>query len=166
MRGRRTPDSEIAQIIGGVAAEQESAAPAEPNADITKLAERLDLLVADFGRWSEYKAAATDYIEEFTIEARWHRRIRLAVAIACALIAVGFAALLIVVLIYAKSIFGDNPGHALTALIVGCLGGIVIVAIAALKGAFSTVKDRNEGLPMPEHIKQLVEVGQNLFGKS
>ena len=69
-------------------------------------------------------------------------------------------------LIYAKSIFGDNPGHALTALIVGCLGGIVIVAIAALKGAFSTVKDRNEGLPMPEHIKQLVEVGQNLFGKS
>jgi hypothetical protein len=45
-------------------------------------------------------------------------------------------------------------------------GGIVVITIAALRGAFTSMKDRNEGLPMPEHVKQVVEVGQSLFGKT
>ncbi len=167
MLGRRSSNQpDIAGIIEGVAAKQEQQAPAEPaDAEVRKLAERLDLLVADFGQWTEYKAASVDYVRQFSKELAWHRVIRVWVAIACGVVVVGLAALLVTVLCLSDRIFGDNPGNALTALIVACVGGIVVVTIAALRGAFAPLKERNEGLPMPEHIKQVVELGQGMFGR-
>lgn len=163
MSDSRTPDGEIGAIIGGAAADDRAKNPSDVNADVGKLAERLDLLVADFGQWTEYKAASVEYVREFTEEIRWHRRTRALVVSVCGALILAFAALLIVVLCNTQSIFGKDPGHSLTALIVGTIGGSVIISIAALRGAFATVKDRNEGLPMPDHMKELVDVGKNLF---
>ncbi len=56
----------------------------------------------------------------------------------------------------------DKPG-LITELIVSTIGGKVIISIATLKGASATVKDRNEGLPMPDHMKELINIGKNLF---
>lgn len=163
MSDSRTPDADIGAIIGGAAADDRAKNPVNGAADADRLAERLDLLVADFGQWTEYKAASVEYVREFTTEIKWHRRTRALVVSVCGLLIVAFAVLLIVVLWNAQTIFGNDPGHSLTALIVGTIGGSVIISIAALKGAFATVKDRNEGLPMPDHMKELVDVGKNLF---
>ncbi|MBB5712187.1 hypothetical protein [Sphingomonas xinjiangensis] len=135
-RRKRGPEAEFDAIIAGVATQQESAAPDEPSIEITRLTERVDLLVADFGRLSDHKAASAEYIREFTTEVNWHRWTRIVVAGSCGVIVIALAALLIVVLTYSRQIFGDKPGYALTALIVACISGIVVITIAALRGAF------------------------------
>jgi hypothetical protein len=63
-----------------------------------------------------------------------------------------------------ETLFTEAQSHALTALIVGCITGSVIVAIALVKGAFSNLTDRNAGLPMPDHIKEVVDAAKNLIG--
>lgn len=162
----RPPNQQIAAIIDSAAAGENAGGSADVPPAVADLAERLDLLVADFGRWTEYKAASVEYIREFTAEVRWHRRTRASVVIGSGVLVLALAALLVVTLCLAQRIFSEEQAHSLTALIVGSISGIVIITIAALRGAFATVKDRNEGLPMPEHVKQMVEVGQSLFGKS
>jgi len=172
-RDKQAPDQQtsapdasgIAAIIEGAAARQELAAPPEPSADVARIAEQIELLTNDIARLNDLKAAASAYYDEFTTEIRWYRWTRLVVVIACAAIVIALSALLVVVLCQAKTLFGPNPGHALTALIIGCISGIVIITIAALKGAFSGVKDRNEGLPMPEHLKEAIDAVQTAFGK-
>ncbi len=164
--GAGAPDAAgIAAIIGDAATRQELEAPPEPPADIARIAEQLELLTNDIARLNDLKAASDTYYKEFTTEIRWYRWTRLVVVIACAAIVLGLSGLLVVVLRHAKTLFGPTPGHALTALIIGCISGIVIITIAALKGAFTGVKDRNEGLPMPEHLKEAIEAVQTVFGK-
>lgn len=166
-RNDALPTDSISDIIGSAAADEGiEIAPGPIYPTAADLAERVDLLIADFGRWTEYKAASTEYISEFTTEIRWHRHIRLAVVIACAILVVCFGILLVYCLKNATVIFGPNPGTGLTALIAGTIGGSVIIAIAAIKGAFSVMKDRNEGLPMPDHFKELYDATKNIFSKS
>ncbi|MEN2785817.1 hypothetical protein ACFOKI_10575 [Sphingomonas qilianensis] len=157
------PEPSIGDIIGEVAATERAAASLAPD-DLKSLADRVDLLTADFGRWESYKAASAEYITAFRDEVDWHRRIRLAVSVACAIIVLFFAILLVVVLRHANTIFDRNSGHALTALIVATVTGSVIITIAVTKGAFQTMADRNAGLPMPDHMKEIVEAGKNLIG--
>ena len=156
------PNPSIGDIIGQAAATE---AADTSNADSAKaLADTLELLKADFGRWETYKAASTEYIAEFTTEIRWHRRIRTAVAVACALLVIFLALVLIVALCRAKILFPDNSGHALTALIAATITGCVVVAIATIKGAFQTMADRSAGLPMPDHMKEIVDAAKHLIG--
>ena len=159
MNGSQPPDQDssenIEDVIGGVAAQEGATAEVLSPEDLKKLADKIELLEADFGRWDSYKAAATEYVEEFTTEVKWHRNVRLGVSIAGAVLILFLAILLICGLSNSKAIFGDDPGNALTALIVGCIGGCVIVTIALIKGAFSNLADRNAGLPMPDHMKEL-----------
>lgn len=68
--------------------------------------------------------------------------------------------------VYHANDFRAEQSHALTALIVGCITGSVVVTIALVKGAFSNLVDRNAGLPMPEHMKEIVEAAKNLVGGS
>lgn len=149
-------------IIKGVAA-GEAGDPAESTDPLAVLSERLDLLVADAGRWNEYKAASAEYIEEFAKEIRWHRRVRLAVAVFSGLLIVTLITCLVLAVLYREALFGTDVGHALTALIVAAIGGSVIIAIAVAKGAFATIADRNAGLPMPDHMKEVFDVGKNLW---
>lgn len=157
------PEPSIGDIIGEAAATERAAASSIPD-DNKKLAESLDLLTADFGRWESYKAASAEYINEFTTEVRWHRRIRLAVSIACALLVLFLATVLVVALRHANTLFSDSSGHALTALIVATVTGCVVVTIATIKGAFQTMADRNSGLPMPDHIKEIVDAARDYMG--
>lgn len=163
MSGDHDPNSSIGDIIGEAAA-SERAAASSPSDDVEALADRLELLTADFGRWETYKAASTEYVTEFATEMRWHRRIRFAVSIACALLVIFLATVLVVAICNAKTIFGDSSNHALTALIVATVTGCVVVTIATIKGAFQTMADRNTGLPMPDHMKEIIEASKGLIG--
>lgn len=168
MSGVRPPKKSVREtiesVIGDAAAQEGAAADTLSPDDLKKLADEIELLKADFGNWESYKAASTEYVKAFTKEVEWHRKIRLGVALAGLGIVLFLAILLICGVANATTIFGADPGHALTALIVGCITGCVIVTIALIKGAFSNVADRNAGLPMPDHIKEIVEAGKNLVG--
>ena len=157
--------SDIDAIIGGAATREPGASAAKASATLEELSERLDLLVADVGKWQSYKAASTDYIAEFTREIEWHRKVRLAVCIACGSLVFFLATCLVLGVLFAAPLFGADHSHALTALVVAAISGSVVVMIAPVRGAFSTLSDRNAGLPMPEHVKELVEVGKTMFGK-
>lgn len=156
------PES-ISAIIGQVAAGEAAAATLSPD-DLRALADRVDLLTADFGRWETYKAASTEYITAFKLEVDWHWRIRLAVAVACGVLILFLGTCLVLGVLWAGPLFGKDESHALTALIVATITGCVVVTIAVTKGAFGTLADRNAGLPMPEHIKELVEAGKSMMG--
>lgn len=168
MSEKQPPEKSVEQTINELIGEVASAEGADSDTltpdDLRKLADEIELLKADFGNWESYKAAATEYTEAFTTEVTWHRKVRLAVTIAGVAMVLFLAALLVCGVANATSIFGDTPGHALTALIVGCITGCVIVTIALIKGAFSNLADRNAGLPMPDHMKELVAAGKDIIG--
>lgn len=127
------------------------------------MADSFELFTADFGSWKGYKAASTKYVEEFTTEIIWHRRIRLGVALSSGALIV-FLLVMLTVGVHSANDFKPEQSHALTALIVGCITGSVVVTIALVKGAFSNVADRNAGLPMPEHMKEIVDAAKNIMG--
>lgn len=164
MSGEQTPNKDIEGIIGGAAAQEGNATQTISQDDLKAMADALELLTADFGTWKGYKAASTEYIKEFTKEIVWHRRIRAAVAVACGILIVFFAIVLVCGLNNSDTLFTAEQSHALTALIVGCITGCVIVTIALVKGAFSNLTDRNAGLPMPDHIKEIVDAAKNIVG--
>lgn len=164
MSGEQTPSQDIEEIIGKVAAKEGGAAEAISQSDLATMADKLELLTADFGTWKGYKAASTEYIKEFTTEIVWHRRIRLCVALFCLTLVIFFAVVLVCSLKNNGTLFTSMQSHALTALIVGCISGCVIVTIALVKGAFSNLTDRNADLPMPDHIKEIVDAAKNIMG--
>lgn len=99
------PDTDLSaqsidSIIQQVAADQ-GGPPVEDADPLAVLSEKLDLLIADAGKWNEYKAASTEYIKEFTIEVRWHRRIRLAAAVFCGALIFTFITCLILAVLLA-----------------------------------------------------------------
>ncbi len=120
-------------------------------------------MTADIGRWESYKAASTEYVLAFKTEVDWHNRIRLAVSVGCGLLVI-FLLIMLMVGVHNANDFKPEHSHALTALIVGCITGSVIVTIAVVKGAFSNVADRNAGLPMPEHMKEIVDAAKGIMG--
>lgn len=163
MNDPQLPETSIDSIIGAAVAAEASSNAAQ-SLDLQTLADKVELLSADFGRWDEFKAASAEYIREFKTELEWHRKIRFYVVIACALLVVFLAVGLVLAVLWAKALFGDSSSHALTALIVATVTGSVVVTIAVARGAFQTMADRNVGLPMPEHMKELVEAGKSLLG--
>ena len=165
MSDGRTPDERIGDIIRQAAAGERAATDGLSQDEIKALADRVELLTADFGRWETYKAASTEYIQSFKTEVEWHWRIRLAVAIACGILVL-FLVIMLMVGVRSANDFKPEQSHALTALIVGCITGSVVVTIALVKGAFSNFADRNAGLPMPEHMKEIVEAAKNIVGGS
>ncbi len=164
MSDSQSPSKDIEGIIGKAAAQEGAVAQNLSQDDLKEMADTLELLSADFGTWKGYKAASTEYIKEFTKEIVWHRRIRAAVAGACGLLVIFFAIVLVCGLNNSGTLFTNEQSHALTALVVGCITGCVIVTIALVKGAFSNLADRNAGLPMPDHIKEIVDAAKNIMG--
>lgn len=65
MSDGRTPDERIGDIIRQAAAGERAATDGLSQDEIKALADRVDLLTADFGRWETYKAASTEYIQSF-----------------------------------------------------------------------------------------------------
>lgn len=121
MSGKQQPETiraTIESVINEAAAKGGAASETLSSEDLKKLADEIELLKADFGNWESYKAASTRYVEAFTKEVEWHRIIRFWVAIAGGVLVLFLAILLICGVWKAQTIFGQNPGHALTALIV------------------------------------------------
>lgn len=161
MTGTPNPEDPIGDIISQVAANERNSANTLSQDDLKALADKLDLLTADFGRWESYKAASTEYISAFRSEVNWHGRIRIAVSVAGAFLVMFLLVMLVVGVRHAND-FKAAQSHALTALIVGCITGSVVVTIALVKGAFANLADRNAGLPMPEHIKEIVDAAKSI----
>lgn len=157
--------SEIRELIASAAA-SEASHVSTPNVTIEQLADRIELMTADFGKWQDFQAASNKYVEEFTEEVRWHRIIRTGVAIAGCLLILILLGVLITAIHTGGDWFGENQPYAMTALIVATITGSVVIMIALAKGAFATLADRNAGLPMPEHMKQLVDAASNLFSNN
>lgn len=164
MSEERQQKPDIDAIIDSAAASEGFGAGQVMAPTAKELADKLDLLVADFGRWESYKAASTEYIEAFTTEVKWHARIRLAVAIFGGLLVFFLASCLVLAVLWSGRLFANGGGHTLTAIVVASITGAVVVTIAVAKGAFSTLADRNSGLPMPEHVKELIEATRSVTG--
>lgn len=156
--------SNIDDIIGEVARTEAAAAPVPAeqsnrlsDAEIVALAEKIDLLVADLGKWQAYKAASTSYVEEFTSEVKWHKDTRRKAVDAAIGLALFLFCFLVLSVVLNSVIFPDGKGSAIVAIVAGCIGGSVVLALAALRGAFMPISQRNQDLPAPEHLKQLLE---------
>lgn len=163
MTESQPPKGDIDSIIGAVVAAEAPDTASQP-LDLQTLADKFELLSADFGRWDEFKAASAEYVREFKTELEWHRKTRFWVVIACGALVFFLGLCLVLAVLWAEPLFGDDPSHALTALIVATVTGSVVVTIAVARGAFQTMTDRNAGLPMPEHVKELIEAGKSLLG--
>lgn len=164
MSGEQPTEDTIESIIKEAAAEEGAASKSLSQDDLKAMADSLELLTADFGTWKGYRAASSEYVKEFTNEIVWHRRIRFAVTLAGGSLVLFLSILLICGVVNADTLFREDQGTALTALIVGCITGCVVVSIALVKGAFSNLADRNAGLPMPDHIKEIVDAAKNIVG--
>lgn len=158
----REQKPDIQGIIGSVAASENAGSPDTSVPTVKDLADRLDLLVADFGRWESYKAASKEYVEAFTTEVKWHSKIRLAVAVFGSILVIILMSCLVLAVLWSQRLFPSGGGHTLTAIVVATITGSVVVTIAVAKGAFSTLADRNSGLPMPEHIKELIDATRSV----
>lgn len=114
----------------------------------------------DAGQWQSFKAASTKYVNAYTKEIEWHSKIRIVSSFVCIALIIFFCGLLYCSLSYRYIIFGDDPHHAMTALIVGSIGGSVVLMIALIRGAFATLAQRNADLPIPPHMQEVLEVGK------
>ena len=130
------------------------------------LAQRLDqvdLLIADLGQASEFTNKAVKFVGEATKETEWNR-----IARACTLGVVltilgGLARIVWLLMTDARfDAIRGNPVAFSTAL-AALVGGGVLLATSVSKAVFSTFAERNSGVPMPDHLKTVVDGIGNIF---
>lgn len=132
-----------------------------------RLAERLDqvdLLVADLGQASEFTAKAVKFAEEATTEIRWNRIARVCTLVVVLLMIFGLARMLWLLMSDAAfQKIRDNPVAFSTGM-AAIIGGGVVLATAVSKSVFSSFSERNGGLPVPEHLKTIMDGIGSIFG--
>jgi hypothetical protein len=119
--------------------------------------DRLDLLLADLGQINEFSQKATSYVDEARSELQWNKVAR-AVTVILTLIII-FVLLRFLHTAMATDHFmalANNP-NALAVLIGGAIGGTVVLAIGVTRAVHSTFAERNAGMPMPEHLKTVID---------
>jgi RsiW-degrading membrane proteinase PrsW (M82 family) len=125
--------------------------------------DKVDLLIADLGQLGNLTRNADRFIQEATTELAWNRWARAGASI-------GVLVIVIVMLFFLraalnnefKTAFTGNP-HGLSVLIGAVFGGVVVIAIAFTRAVHSTFAERNAGMPMPEHLKTVVDTIKNVL---
>lgn len=150
--------------LGPIQADADKAEQASGSLD-SQLVEKLDavdLLIADLGQLSEFNASAQSFVNAATKEMAWNRRARLAVIVVAGLMIVGLACLVKEVLF--SEFLNDlrQSPTAFSTVIAASIGGGVVLAISVTRAVFSTFGERNEGVPMPEQLKQVIDVAKML----
>jgi hypothetical protein len=132
-----------------------------------RLAERLDqvdLLIADLGQVSEFTSKAVKFAEEATTEIRWNRIARLFTLFVVLAIISGLGRMLW--LLMGDAAFQklrDNPVAFSTGM-AAIIGGGVVLATSVSRSVFSGFSERNGGMPMPEHLKAIMDGIGSIFG--
>jgi hypothetical protein len=132
------------------------------DAQLTKRLDAVDLLIADLGQLGEFNATAQTFVNAATKEIDWNRRARLAVILVAGLIIVALAFLVGTVLLCPTLDSLRASPTAFSTVIAASIGGGVILAISVTRAVFSTFGERNDGVPMPEHLKQVIDVAKIL----
>lgn len=132
------------------------------DAQLIEKLDAVDLLIADLGQMGEFNAAAQSFVKAAAKEIDWNRRARLAVIIVALLMIIALACLISELLF--SSLLDDlrKSPSAFSTVVAASIGGGVILAISVTRAVFSTFGERNEGVPMPEQLKQVIDVAKIL----
>lgn len=157
MSSDKKAPNEIDRLIQGSALAESNAAQA---VDVKKveIEERLELLLADLGKWQAYKAASTKYVSAFEVDINSYRRWRVFIALLSAALVAGFSFLLFYLVIWSPPTLSALAPSAQVATLGGCITAIVVILIVLIKGSFMALHERGNGLPMPEHFKVIQDV--------
>lgn len=127
--------------------------------------EKIELLIGDLNRISEFTNKATDFADQAKTEIKWNRWSRVVVLGAVAVLLVGFV--FIAYKLTQDASFVDlrkNP-TAFAATLASVVGGGTLLAGTVTKSVFLSFKNRNEGLPIPKHFKEVIDSVNALTGK-
>jgi hypothetical protein len=127
------------------------------NDQLANKLDQVDLLIADLGQISEFTASANKFTDEAATEIKWNRKARVATLVCVLVIIVGlFIMLSLVLSIDTFKDLRSNP-VAFSTTLVAIIGGTVILAKGVSSSVFSSFADRNGGMPMPEHLKTVLD---------
>ncbi len=149
--------------LGPIQADADKAELANANNFDAQLVEKLDavdLLIADLGQLSEFNAAAQSFVNAATKEIEWNRKARLAVIIVAGVIIIALACLINQMLFAPLLAELRKSPSAFSTVIAASIGGGVILAISVTRAVFSTFGERNDGVPMPEQLKQVIDIAK------
>lgn len=119
--------------------------------------DKVDLLIGDLGQASEFTNKAVKFVEEATKEAAWNRRARVGTLTVVLAILGGLSHVVWLLMVDTRfDAIRANPVAFSTAL-AALVGGGVLLATSVSKAVFSTFAERNSGVPMPDHLKTVVE---------
>jgi hypothetical protein len=125
--------------------------------------DQVDLLIADLGQIGDFKHKAAEFAVAATIEARWNRWSRAATLIVVMLIVIGLAFTLYQLLVGdAFSNLRSVPVAFSTALAAVVGGGVILVS-GVSKAVFSSFAERNAGVPVPDHLKSVMDGLNSIF---
>lgn len=149
-----------------IGAEAASGTPIPTTSDL--LAQRLDqvdLLIADLGQASEFTSKAVSFVDEATKEAAWNRKARFCTLLVVLAMLLGIARIVwLLVDSEGFEALRNNPVAFSTAL-AATVGGGILLATSVSKAVFSTFAERNSGVPMPDHLKAIVDGIGGIFSK-
>ena len=125
--------------------------------------DKVDLLLADLGQASEFTAKAVKFADEAATEIRWNRIARALTLSVVLLIICGLARILFIILQWPDfQNLRANP-IALSTALAAIIGGGVILATGVSKSVLSNFADRNGGMPMPDHLKVVIDGIGSIF---
>jgi len=133
--------------------------------DLAERLEQVDLLIADLGQLDEFNKKAAEFTKSAAIEITWNRWSRVAVLIVAFCIIIGLCRFLWVLVTWND--FAElraNP-TAFSTVVVAVIGGGILLCHGVAKSVFTSFGDRNSGIPMPEHLKAVIESTSDLFGR-
>ena len=119
--------------------------------------DKVDLLIADLGQVSEFTSKAVKFADEAATEIRWNRIARLCTLITVLVILGGLSRALWVVITWDSfSALRASPG-AFSTTLAALVGGGIVLAVGVSRSVFSSFSERNGGMPMPEHLKTVID---------
>lgn len=125
--------------------------------------DQVDLLIADLGQISSFNAKAQAFVEEAATEIKWNRRARLAVTVVVGFMLLGLGRLLWLLADGDRFAKLRETPVAFSTVVAATIGGGVILAISLTRAVFSTFAERNVGVPMPDHLKGVMDAVGSLI---
>ena len=147
-------------------AQETGASAADLTEDLKTNLDKVDLLIADVGQLGEFTRKAELFVEEATTEIYWNRIAR-ACAVGATLVIIFILLMFLRTALTAKysTAFANNP-NALPVLAGAIVGGVVILCITLTRSVHATFAERNAGMPVPEHLKTVLDAAKAILPKS
>ncbi len=133
---------------------------------LKKRLDKVDLLIADLGQVNEFNVKSQEFVDAATEEIKQNTRSRKHVLCAAGLII--FALAITIVCLLFDHDFDEvrNDPTAFTTILGISIGGIIVLMMSITKAVFSRFSERNEGVPMPSQLKEVINTLQDYIDKS